>query len=1007
MSRNTPTGILIAEDDKTSRSLLEAVLTGWGYEVVVACNGKEAWGLATAPDSSSLLILDWMMPEIDGVELCRRIRQIDGNVPKYIILLTVRSNKEDVVLGLEAGANDYVVKPFDDGELHARIKVGEQVVKLQSILANRVKKLELEVEHRKQVEEKLQRLTHNLGERVKELNCLYGISHLVEEHGASPEEIFQGIVDLIPSSWQYPEITCGRIILNGQEFKTDNFGETIWKQATHITLRGDPIGTLEVCYLEERVEIDEGPFLKEERNLINAVARQLGHISERILVAEELWAAHQQLETTNQQLQEAIERANRMAVEAELTSIELNQIFQTAADGMRFIDKDFHVLRVNETFCAMSGTAEEQVVGRKCYEGFPGSMCHTRQCPLSRIIDGEERVECEVEEVRPDGTRIPCIVTATPFRGLDGEVIGIVEDFKDISARKQAEEALQKAHDGLESRVKERTAELAIVNKQLEREIRERRQAEQEVQRNYNAQAVINSLLRLSLEDISLDEILHRALELILSLPWLAIESQGGIFLAEDEPQVLVMKAERGLHQEIKNTCARLPFGKCLCGRAALTGNIEFESCLTGRHEIRYDGIVPHGHYCVPIVLADKTVGVMNLYLREGHCRSEREEEFLTAVANTLANIVVRKRTEEQIHRSKAMLQGVFDGISEPLVMLDRNLSVRVLNRSAWEYYKVSKPQDVVGKYCYQGFMGRSGPCEGCEIPLPVSTGKAATLERKGLMDRDRFEQVIIYPIHERQAEMSGAIFRISDVTESKKIQEQLIRADRLSSLGQLSGGIAHEIRNPLGGINLFTDILCDEEKFERTDQEKEILHEIKDNINRIDGIIKRVLDFARPPAESSDRVEINALIRENIKFWSARLRKSKIELELSLDDELPHVQGDAIGLQQVINNLTLNAIEAMDNGGFLGITTSSGVSAFHKNRRVVIIKVKDNGCGIKQEQMKTVFNPFFTTKATGTGLGLAIVHQTIERNGGAVSVESEPGKGTTFAIELPVSVEG
>ncbi len=136
--------------------------------------------------------------------------------------------------------------------------------------------------------EQLLKLNHDLGERVKELNCLYGISHLVEKSDVSLEEIFKGTVDLIPSSWQYPEITCARITMQGQEFKTHNFKETIWKQTSDITIRNEKVGTLEVCYLQEKPESDEGPFLTGERKLIDAVTERLGRITDRKKAEEKL-----------------------------------------------------------------------------------------------------------------------------------------------------------------------------------------------------------------------------------------------------------------------------------------------------------------------------------------------------------------------------------------------------------------------------------------------------------------------------------------------------------------------------------------------------------------------------------------------------------------------------------------------------------------------------------------------------------------------------------------------
>jgi sigma-B regulation protein RsbU (phosphoserine phosphatase) len=144
--------ILIAEDDRVSRRVLEATLTKWGYDVIVTCDGDEAWRELRSKGAPKLAILDWMMPEIDGVEVCRKVRETPRSQPTYIILLTARGRKEDIVAGLQAGADDYVTKPFDREELRARVQVGVRIVELQMSLADRVRELEDAISQIKQLQ---------------------------------------------------------------------------------------------------------------------------------------------------------------------------------------------------------------------------------------------------------------------------------------------------------------------------------------------------------------------------------------------------------------------------------------------------------------------------------------------------------------------------------------------------------------------------------------------------------------------------------------------------------------------------------------------------------------------------------------------------------------------------------------------------------------------------------------------------------------------------------------
>ena len=160
-------------------------------------------------------------------------------------------------------------------------KTKAQLIDEVAQLRRQVAGLEAAEAERKRMEEELRRRGDELCERVKELDCLYGLAELAEKPGGSAEEILQGAAELMPPASQHPEVACARVVAEGREFRTENFEETLWKLTSDIVVHGGRIGALEVCFLEERPERDEGPFLEDERNLLNAVAERVGRIIER------------------------------------------------------------------------------------------------------------------------------------------------------------------------------------------------------------------------------------------------------------------------------------------------------------------------------------------------------------------------------------------------------------------------------------------------------------------------------------------------------------------------------------------------------------------------------------------------------------------------------------------------------------------------------------------------------------------------------------------------------
>jgi PAS domain S-box-containing protein len=364
--------------------------------------------------------------------------------------------------------------------------------------------------------------------------------------------------------------------------------------------------------------------------------------------------------------------------------------------------------------------------------------------------------------------------------------------------------------------------------------------------------------------------------------------------------------------------------------------------------------------------------------------------------------ITERKRVERENLKTKAMLQSVFDGILDPLIMLHRDMTVMMLNRAAIRYYRI-KPRDVIGKVCHKAFQRGSKTCEGCKIPSAVLRGRPVTFERKGLMDSDRLEQVVLYPVKDVDGKVEAAIIHISDITEARFMEQQLIRSEKLASLGLLVSGVAHEINNPLAIIHetagLMKDYIEFSKEFEHRDKFLHLLDSVFNSVDRARGIIRRFLGFVRHKDVKTEAIDLNRLLKDVLGFLEKEAFHRSINVHLDFSQDLPALESDKGQLQQVFLNIIKNAFEVVDDMGNISIAT--GV----KNARTLQVKIADDGHGMSPEQVKHLFKPFHTSgKEGGTGLGLYITHEIITKNlRGRVTVQSQEGKGTTFTVELPI----
>lgn len=218
------------------------------------------------------------------------------------------------------------------------------------------------------------------------------------------------------------------------------------------------------------------------------------------------------------------------------------------------------------------------------------------------------------------------------------------------------------------------------------------RETSEKLRESFHIQEATSSILELSLQALSLEEHLDRTLDYILSLPWLSLKQMGCIFLVEDEPDLLVMKIRKGLPEDMLRTCSRIPFGTCICGRAAKTGEIIFADTIDDRHEIKYEGISDHGHYCVPISAGKRVLGILNLYVKGGHKENKLEIEFLSSVATALAETIERKRAEEELKKTIKELEhfnGLAVGREKRMIELKSEVNIMLSSMGKEEKYRV------------------------------------------------------------------------------------------------------------------------------------------------------------------------------------------------------------------------------------------------------------------------------------------------------------------------------
>jgi len=371
------------------------------------------------------------------------------------------------------------------------------------------------------------------------------------------------------------------------------------------------------------------------------------------------------------------------------------------------------------------------------------------------------------------------------------------------------------------------------------------------------------------------------------------------------------------------------------------------------------------------------------------------------------------EKKDEVIHRLtqelkdvKNFTDSIIQSIGSGIIITGLNDTITYINRAGERISGYSKEELVNKPFDTLDLREKQSDTRSLFFDNP---GDHDTRQEGWMRRKDRSEFPVGFTTNNHlniRGETIGKIVIFRDLTNVYKIQEEILRMDRLVSLGKLASDIAHELRNPLAGIKTTAQALSEE--MSKDDSRREYLSRITKEIDRLNELLKTFFSFAKPQKLNLVYCHIKDIINEIIPFLIKEIADNGIHFIENYHPELPKIKVDKTQMHQAFLNLFLNAIQVMPNGGDLKIEVSpvASYSLVGRKQNFIKISISDTGKGIPPNILHKIFDPFFTTKPKGIGLGLSITYQIIKKHGGTIKVESELGKGTSFVINLPEMLE-
>jgi len=406
-------------------------------------------------------------------------------------------------------------------------------------------------------------------------------------------------------------------------------------------------------------------------------------------------------------------------------------------------------------------------------------------------------------------------------------------------------------------------------------------------------------------------------------------------------------------------------------------------------------------HYYLPLKVKERTLGYLGLgKTREGDYLSSEDVDLLQTLSGYVSIALENARLYESLELKardyqalRDFSQNIIESISAGVLATNLEGKVEAWNSALERLYGIPR-SEALGKTLEEIFPPELRK-ELAGASDPHHTLNLYKFRLRNAEDRTLIVNLSVVPLIGNENQVIGRLLIFTDLTERVNLEDQLVQAEKLSSIGLLAAGVAHEVNTPLAVITSNAQLLMRE--MDAADPRTRTLEKITKQAFRASEIANNLLKFSRVGGSEYSDLDLNRVISETLSLVEPMLKAAKISVNSQLGPALPTVFGNAGKLQQVFMNLIMNARDAMPRGGELTIGTEAENSSVH-------VEVTDNGVGIPADQLHKIFDPFFTTKATsrGTGLGLAVTYGIIREHSGSIQVDSVVGRGTTFRLELP-----